>query len=101
MRYSYAIGFFEIDTMPNQPSMALCHSFVVHEQFRGSGFGIDLKEKQMSKLIADGYTAAICTVQSSNAAQLKILNRFDWKQVGQFQDARNGQTAFTYMWVKP
>lgn len=101
MRYACKYGFFEIDSMPNQPSLALCHSFVVYEEYRGRGHGAELKQRQEDVLIDSGYTAAICTVQSSNTAQLKILNRFNWRQIDLFQDARNGQTVFTYMWRKP
>lgn len=98
MRYACQFGFFEIDSMPNQPSMALCHSFVVYESYRGRGFGLKLKLRQKDFLVANGFTAAICTVQSSNEAQLKILQKCGWEFVSRIYDARANSIVEVHMW---
>lgn len=101
MRYACKYGFFEIDTMPNQPSLALCHSFVIHEKYRGKGYGYKLKQRQIDYLVACGFTAAICTVQSSNQAQLQILQKCGWKFIERIYDARTDSLVEVFMWRKP
>jgi len=96
MRFSYEFGYFEIDSMPNQPGLALCHSFVVFGSLRGRGYGHKLKAHQEFELIKLGYSAAICTVQSTNKAQIAILEKFNWKLSAEFYDDRSMSQVLVY-----
>ena len=100
MRYSCEFGFFEIDSMPNQPLMALCHSFTVYEKNRGKGLGYKLKQYQHDVLEVNGFVSAVCTVRSTNIAEIKILNACGWYEVAKFFDNRNEVYIFVYQWVK-
>lgn len=96
MRVSFDEGSFEYESMPSQPSLAICYNFHIYPNFRGRGFGIVLKRKQMAALKQAGYTAAMCTVQKSNLAQIKILERCGWVKAIRFHDLRNDSWAAIY-----
>lgn len=96
MRFTYQFGYFEIDSMPNQPELALCHSFAVFANLRGKGYGHRLKAEQELELIKLGYSAAICTVQSTNKSQLAILEKSGWKHSAEFYDNRSMNQVFVY-----
>lgn len=91
MRYAHKFGFFSIDAMPNQPSVAWCSDFTVFKEFRGCGNGYKLKLAQ-NKMLSDlGFTHAMCSVKESNTAQLKVLANARWFQTTSFKDVRTSE----------
>lgn len=91
MRFANSYGFFSIDAMPNQPSIAWCSDFTIHLKNRGKGLAHQLKAYQHDVLDVHGFTFAMCTVKASNEAQLKVLIKAGWNHKTTFHDARTGE----------
>lgn len=95
-RYSNIFGAFEIDSMPGQSQVAVCHSFVVPEENRGKGYGHTLKAYQDAEIGIQHYDFAICTVASQNARQKRILTVAGWRHLTSFRNRRTCET--TELW---
>ena len=89
-RYATDYGAFEIDPMPGQPQVALCHSFFVLPDRRGQGLAHALKEMQNCALKQLGYNMALCTVSAGNAAQKRVLTKSGWRRMDGFSNRRIG-----------
>ena len=89
MRHAFHYGFFTVIAMPNQPSVAICSDFTVYKKHRGTGKAHTLKEMQTAVLERQGFTLAICTVKSSNLAQIKVLEKAEWVHRTSFYDVRS------------
>ena len=98
MRYSLPNGFFSIDSMPNQPSVALCYDFTIIPEYRGTKASHQLKAYQMKLLHELHYTVAICTTQASNEAQNKVLQAAGWVITSEFYDIRTGHKVYIWNW---
>ena len=49
-RFSTPYGCYEIDSLPSQVGVAICHGFEVFPEYRGKGYGKKLKAHQMEML---------------------------------------------------
>lgn len=96
MKHSTEFGAFNIDPMPGQPQLALCHSFFVPEPLRGRGYGHILKDQQAQALIDGHLDFAICTVAADNARQRAVLKRAGWQYLGEFANTRIGGRTCIY-----
>lgn len=90
MRHTTIYGTYAVDQMPQQPQLALCHGFFVPTRQRGRGFAHRLKDQQMGLLRADNFDFAICTCDSSNAAQQAVLTKAGWSKLAEFNNTRTG-----------
>lgn len=95
-RHGYPDGGYNIEPMPSQPQLALCHGFFVHENKRGQGLAHLLKAYQNVELGMQQYDYAICTVSALNAAQQKVLAAAGWKKLTSFRNRR--QAEITEIW---
>lgn len=84
-------GFYSVDPMPNQPSVAWCSDFTVYIHHRGKGFAHWLKREQNGVLKNCGFTLAMCSVKESNSAQIRVLQHAGWTYVISFNDVRTGE----------
>lgn len=91
-------GCYSIDPMPGQPQIALCHSLFVPVTLRGNGFGHRLKIEQMKVLVDQRYDFALCTVDSTNLAQKKVLTAAGWQRLGDFANSRSGGRTEIWGW---
>lgn len=91
-RYATLQGAYHIEPMPSQPQLALCHGFFVNHQQRGKGYGHGLKTSQMAQLKIDMYDYAICTIDSTNEAQRRVLTDARWNQLAVFPNSKTGGT---------
>ena len=91
MRFANSYGFFSIDAMPNQPSIAWCSDFTIHLKNRGKGLAHKLKSYQNDVLQVHGFTLAMCSVKESNSAQIRVLSKAGWTYVISFCDVRTGE----------
>lgn len=98
-RYASAYGAFAVDQAPNQPQLALCHSFHIRPEHRSLGKAHDLKALQQEQLIAWGYDYAICTTCGSNQRQHKVLERAGWTRLVEFGNTATGGTTIIWGWV--
>lgn len=98
MRHSLNYGTFEIDSLPGNSQIAMCHHFLVRKEFRGKGLGHDLKKWQDEVLNRYHYGYAIATVAAHNTAQIKCMEASGWKLLDEFHNDRHGE--FTTIWGK-
>lgn len=87
-RYATAYGAYEIDSLPSQVQVAICHGFFVSPEHRGTGKAAVQKAEQNAQLEALGYDFAICTVVASNVRQKRTLEREGWKRLASFFSRR-------------
>lgn len=97
-RYSNPFGAFEIDSLPGQSQVAVCHSFVVPEALRGQGHAHRLKTLQKIELDIQHYDLALCTVAAGNARQKRVLERAGWQPLTSFRNRRSSET--TELWCR-
>lgn len=95
-RYAIHGGAFEVDSMPCQSQVALCHSFYVRADMRGRGLGHALKERQLKVLSTLGFDYAICTVDSANDAQKTVLLKAGGRCLDSFKSTKTG--GITEIW---
>jgi hypothetical protein len=96
MKHTTPYGAFEIDAMPGQPQLALCHSFFVPEHNRGRGYGHRLKRHQIDLLIEGHFDFAVCTVAGDNNRQHAVLESAGWELLGSFKNSRIGGLTMIY-----
>jgi GNAT superfamily N-acetyltransferase len=91
-------GCYEIDSLPSQVGVAICHGLEVFPEHRGRGLGHELKRWQMGTLRELGYRFAQCTVVADNEAQIKVLLAAGWFRMGGFFSTRQGRSVEIYGW---
>jgi L-amino acid N-acyltransferase YncA len=96
MRFDTPFGAHEIESMPSQPQVAICHGFFVPQAYRGKGRAHDLKRHQIDTLTALWYDFAICTVAASNEAQRSVLEKAGWAKLAEFENSKTGE--MTELW---
>ncbi len=96
MRLSTLYGACEIDSLPGQSQIAICHSFFIAFHERGNGFGHRLKRKQIKALYRSNYDYALCTVAGENERQKRVLIKSRWKKLAEFVNRRSG--SVTEIW---
>jgi len=97
-RFATRFGAFEIDSLPGQCQVAVCHSFVVPEDHRGNGHGHHLKAEQEALLDHHHYDFAVCTVAAGNERQKRILEKSGWRHLANFRNRRSCET--TELWCR-
>jgi hypothetical protein len=97
-RHSNPFGAFEIDSLPGQSQVAVCHAFFVPEDLRGRGYGHCLKELQEIELDIQHYDLAICTVAAGNRRQKRVLKQAGWRYLIGFRNRRSAET--TELWCR-
>lgn len=95
-RFCNPFGAFEIDSLPGQSQVAVCHSFVVPEEHRGQGYGHQLKALQEVEIDILHYDFALCTVAAGNHRQKRILAKAGWTRLSAFRNRRSCET--TELW---
>ena len=97
-RYAVGPAAFEIDSLPSQCQVAICHGFFVAPASRGKGVAHQAKKAQAEILKGLAYDYAICTVVAGNHAQKHVLEKAGWACVAEFYSAR--QDAQIEIWGK-
>lgn len=97
-RYSNAFGAFEIDSLPGQSQVAVCHAFMVPENMRGQGRSHELKSLQEIELDILYYDFAICTVATANLRQKAVLKKAGWRYLASFKNRRLAE--ITELWCR-
>ncbi len=95
-RFAVGPAAFEIDSLPSQPQVAICHGFFVDPASRGKGIAHQGKKAQAEILKGLAYDYAICTVLADNQAQKHVLERAGWECIAEFYSAR--QDAQVEIW---
>lgn len=92
-RYATTFGAYEIDSLPSQVQVAICHGFFVAPEHRGQGRAAHLKAAQNATLEALGYDFGICTVVADNVRQKRTLERAGWRKLDSFFSKRQDTTV--------
>lgn len=95
-RYAVGPAAFEIDSLPSQCQVAICHGFFVAPEARGKGIAHQAKKAQAEILKGLAYDYAICTVMANNDAQKRVLEKAGWECIAEFYSAR--QDAQIEIW---
>jgi len=90
-RYAYGPAAFEIDSLPSQCQVAICHGFFVTPTARGQGLAHLAKMEQARVLKDLAYDYAICTVVARNHAQKRVLEKAGWARLCEFYSARQDE----------
>lgn len=95
-RHATVAGSYHIDPLPGQPQIAHCHGFFVPVDRRGLKLGHALKAHQVSTLAAEHYDYATATVDASNEAQKRVLEKAGFQCLDTFTNSKTGGT--TELW---
>ena len=95
-RYAIGPAAFEIDSLPSQCQVAICHGFFVAPAARGKGIANHAKKAQAEILKGLAYDYSICTVMADNQAQKHVLEKAGWECIAEFYSAR--QDAQIELW---
>ena len=90
-RYAVGPAAFEIDSLPSQCQVAICHGFFVAPEARGQGHAHVAKQAQAEILKSLAYDFAICTVMASNYPQKRVLEKAGWARLAEFYSARQDE----------
>lgn len=101
MRLSYCNGkaVAEVHSLPGCSQVAVVHAANVMPEHRSGGVGHAAHRDRLERLRDElAYDFAVCTVDAANAAQIAIVRKAGWTQVGEFVSRRTGNTVT--MWVR-
>lgn len=87
-RFATDGGAFEVESLPGQAQVAICHSFFVKADRRNQHHGHALKALQNIIIKEMNFDYAICTVSSKNEAQKKVLTKAGWMFLTNFENRR-------------
>lgn len=98
MRMNILGCYGEVSSLPGCSQVAVSHAVFLPKDKRGKGTGKKAQEKRLEAIFEDlGYDLAMCTVESDNLAQRKILSDLGWSQVEAFESRRTGHLVTVYM----
>lgn len=97
MRIAFNGVYGEIVSMPGCSQVAISHGVFVPSNSRKCGLG-KLAQKQRLEFAKKnlGYDYIICTVESTNAAQRHILEKYEWKLLDEFKSTKTDHTVCIY-----
>lgn len=94
MRFATSYGHYELNNFPGCAAIVVSNHAFVHKQHRRLGLGNINHMQRLQHAQKLGYNYILCTVQSTNTIQLKILKKHKWKQLDTFI---NDETEHTIM----
>ena len=90
------VGFYEINSLPGCPQVAVSNHAFINPAFRNNGYGKRYHGERLANLKELGYDYVVCTVKADNVFQKKILTRFGWKFLDQFLNKDTGNVVELY-----
>lgn len=98
MRYAFyylsnPVGFYELNPFPGCNQLTVSNHAFIAPEFRGKGLG-DIQHKQRlhtAKVL--GYDYMICTVNSENEVEKKILVKNNWVRLDTFRNSETGNNV--------
>ena len=87
----------EVTPLPGCPDIAVSHAVYCHSG-AGSGGGKQANRLRCEQIKALGYSAVMCTVVSTNEAQLRILRDLGWQEVAiPVSNKRTGSSILVFI----
>lgn len=106
MRYSFfddsvdfgarPAGHYELNVFPGCNQLVISNHSCIYSEYRGSGLGQRLSEEKIATATEEGFDYMIATVVSTNTAQLKIMEKNDWKQLDVFHNRESGNDVIIF-----
>ena len=93
MRYSIDGVIGEVSDMPGCFQVAISHYVWMPPEMRGKGHGKAVHARRIDMFKEMGYDYVLCTVESTNAAQIKILKSNGWNVLDSFTSAKTGHAV--------
>lgn len=97
MRTSIDQVFGEIDSLPGCSQVAVSHSVFVPIGQRGRGHATRANDRRLHLMREElGYDYALCTVDESNTAQVRVMASNGWSELDRFRSTKTGHTVIIY-----
>lgn len=90
------VGFYEINSLPGCPQVAVSNQAFIGPQYRKQGYGTRYHEQRLKEMKELGYNYVICTVNADNTPQLAILKKFDWKELSRFKNVQTSHDVILF-----
>jgi RimJ/RimL family protein N-acetyltransferase len=102
MRHQIDGVFGSIDDLPGCTQVAVSHGVYVPKDKRGQGLGFGAQLKRQKMCFDElGYDMMLCTVDSENRPQQKILLNTGWKWLTWFKSRKTGHIVDLYARTRP
>ena len=92
MRFANEDGYGELNNFPGCNQITVSNHAFIYKVKRGQGKGHQNHKLRVERAKFMGYDYLMCTVKADNVAELKILNRGDFKELDEFINSETGST---------
>lgn len=96
MRYADENGFYELNDFPGCSQIVVSNNALIYKHKRGKGRGQEAHHFKLKKAKIMGYDYMLCTVISTNAVQIHILEKNGWKKLDEFVSRKTENTVIIY-----
>lgn len=93
---SIEIGHFDLDPFPGCHFVGISHALEIKPEYRNKGYGTQAHKDRLDIARSLGYQILLCTIRSTNKAQVKILRKYGWKIVKEFSNIRANRSVTLY-----
>lgn len=90
------VGFYEINSMPGCPQIAISNQAFIGPQYRKQGYGTKFHKHRLDFMTELGFNYVMCTVNADNTPQLKILSSCGWKELSRFKNSQTEHTIIIF-----
>lgn len=91
------IGHFTMSTMPGCRPVIICNNVGVTEAFRHHGIGNWMQELRLRAAQIAGIKILLCTVRATNQFQLRIMQKYGWKELNSFVNPNTDNKVILFM----
>lgn len=97
LTFSSKHGKWKLHSVYEKNGLVFSYDSLIKKRFRGRGLGSLEHRKRLKVARALGYSCIMCTVNSTNTIEKRILTRNNWKKVHEFD---NDDKHLVEIWVK-
>lgn len=90
------IGYWEVNSLPGCPQVAVSNHAFINPAYRNQGYGKIYHAERLRTLKELGFNYVLCTVKTNNIFQIKILQRFGWKLFDGFHNSETDNDVLFY-----
>lgn len=95
-RYANKYGYWELNKFPGCNQIVVSNHAFIYPKYRGKGLGTKNHELRLERAKVLGYDYIMCTVISTNTAELAILNKSGFKKLDEFDNTETGNTVYVF-----
>lgn len=90
------VGAYEFDNLPGCSQVVVSHSMFLNPEERGKKLSEHLAMKRVFHARDLGYDYMLCTVCTTNKAQLKVIERNGWERLTSFKSSKTEHEVLIY-----